>query len=220
MTTKYKSKAVEIDGYVFQSKIEAKYYEHLKWLLEHKEIKSFSLQPRYILLDKFKKNEKTKQMMLRGGKMSAVIKANKVKLNDYGYEIDKTIPEIEKRENEPKNEQIKTDNIDWKAIVVETVDELREEYEREIENLKKEVIDAHKLVTEWQEKYKKLREQFSDALMVKDHAIKENAELENERLKLERENTALARELDSLRKEKAVLVEFSYLKLAKEVETA
>lgn len=80
--------------------------------------------------------------------MSAVIKANKVKLNDYGYEIDKTIPEIEKRENEPKNEQIKTDNIDWKAIVVETVDELREEYEREIENLKKEVIDAHKLVTE------------------------------------------------------------------------
>src|SRR5690606_10718807 len=98
--------------------------------------------------------------------------------------------------------------------------EIRKEYEREIENLKKEVIDAHKLVTEWQEKYKKLREQFSDALMVKDHAIKENAELENERLKLERENTALARELDSLRKEKAVLVEFSYLKLAKEVETA
>jgi hypothetical protein len=38
-------------------------------------------------------------MMLRGGKMSSVIKANKVKLNDYGYEIDKTIPEIEKREN-------------------------------------------------------------------------------------------------------------------------
>ena len=38
-------------------------------------------------------------------------------------------------------------------------------------------------------KYKKLREQFSDALMAKDHAIKENAELENERLKLERENT-------------------------------
>ena len=159
-------------------------------------------------------------MMLRGGKMSAVIKANKVKLNDYGYEIDKTIPEIEKRENEPKNEQIKTDNIDWKAIVVETVDELREEYEREIENLKKEVIDAHKLVTEWQEKYKKLREQFSDALMVKDHAIKENAELENERLKLERENKSLSSELDHLKKEIVILRELSYLKLSKEVESA
>lgn len=159
-------------------------------------------------------------MMLRGGKMSAVIKANKVKLNEYGYEKDKTIPEIEKRENEPKNEQIKTDNIDWKAIVVETVDELREEYEREIENLKKEVIDAHKLVTEWQEKYKKLREQFSDALMVKDHAIKENAELENERLKLERENKSLSSELDHLKKEIVILRELSYLKLSKEVESA
>lgn len=63
MTTKYKSKAVEIDGHVFQSKIEANYYEHLKWLLEHKEIKSFSLQPRYILLDKFRKNGKTYRKM-------------------------------------------------------------------------------------------------------------------------------------------------------------
>jgi hypothetical protein len=63
MTTKYKSKAVEIDGHVFQSKIEANYYEHLKWLLEHKEIKSFSLQPRYLLLDKFRKNGKTYRKM-------------------------------------------------------------------------------------------------------------------------------------------------------------
>lgn len=63
MTTKYKSKAVEIDGYVFQSKIEAKYYEYLKWLLEHEQIKSFSLQPRYLLLDKFRKNGKTFRKM-------------------------------------------------------------------------------------------------------------------------------------------------------------
>jgi hypothetical protein len=63
MTTKYKSKTVEIDGHVFQSKIEANYYEHLKWLLEHKEIKSFSLQPRYLLLDKFRKNGKTYRKM-------------------------------------------------------------------------------------------------------------------------------------------------------------
>jgi hypothetical protein len=61
--SKYKSKKVEVDGHVFDSKIEANYYEHLKWLLEHKEIKSFSLQPRYILLDKFKKNGKTYRKM-------------------------------------------------------------------------------------------------------------------------------------------------------------
>ena len=152
--------------------------------------------------------------------MSAVIKANKVKLNDYGYEIDKTIPEIEKRENEPKNEQIKTDNIDWKAIVEETVDELREEYENEIEKLKRELIAAHKNFIQFQDKYDKLRDQFSDALQVKDIAIKENAELENERLKLERENKSLSSELDHLKKEIVILRELSYLKLAKEVESA
>lgn len=61
--TKYNSRAVEVDGHVFDSKIEARYYEQLKWLLEHKEIKSFRLQPRYLLLDKFKKNGKTFRKM-------------------------------------------------------------------------------------------------------------------------------------------------------------
>jgi len=61
--TKYNSKKVELDGYTFDSQIEARYYQRLKWLLEHKEIKSFSLQPRYILLDKFKKNGKTYRKM-------------------------------------------------------------------------------------------------------------------------------------------------------------
>ncbi|MGG3958403.1 DUF1064 domain-containing protein [Bhargavaea massiliensis] len=59
MATKYGSKKVEVDGYTFDSKIEAKYYEQLKWLLEHKEIKSFRLHPRYTLLESFKKNGKT-----------------------------------------------------------------------------------------------------------------------------------------------------------------
>src|SRR5690606_20574375 len=61
--TKYKSKVLEIDGHIFQYKIEAIYYEHLKWLLKHNEIKSFRLQPRYILLDKFRKNGKTYRKM-------------------------------------------------------------------------------------------------------------------------------------------------------------
>lgn len=59
MATKYGSKKVEVDGYTFDSKIEARYYEQLKWLLEHKQIKGFRLQPRYTLLESFKKNGKT-----------------------------------------------------------------------------------------------------------------------------------------------------------------
>lgn len=57
--TKYGSKKTEIDGIKFDSKAEAKYYEQLKWLLEHKKIKSFRLQPRYTLLESFRKNGKT-----------------------------------------------------------------------------------------------------------------------------------------------------------------
>jgi len=57
--SKYKSRKAEVDGHTFDSKAEAKYYEQLKWLLEHKEIKSFRLQPRYTLLESFKKNGKT-----------------------------------------------------------------------------------------------------------------------------------------------------------------
>ena len=57
--TKYGSKKTQVDGHTFDSKAEARYYEQLKWLLEHKEIKSFRLQPRYTLLESFKKNGKT-----------------------------------------------------------------------------------------------------------------------------------------------------------------
>jgi Protein of unknown function (DUF1064) len=57
--SKYKSKKAEVDGYTFDSKAEARYYEQLKWLLDHKQIKGFRLQPRYTLLESFKKNGKT-----------------------------------------------------------------------------------------------------------------------------------------------------------------
>jgi hypothetical protein len=45
-----------MDGYKFDSKVEAKYYEQLKWSQEHKQIKFFRLQPRYLLQEAFKKN--------------------------------------------------------------------------------------------------------------------------------------------------------------------
>jgi hypothetical protein len=55
---KYGNKKTIIDGITFDSKAEAKYYEQLKWLKQAKEIKSFKLQPRYILQDGFIKNGK------------------------------------------------------------------------------------------------------------------------------------------------------------------
>ncbi|MGG1291397.1 DUF1064 domain-containing protein [Bacillus smithii] len=56
--TKYGSKKVEIDGHVFDSKIEARYYQQLKWLQEHNQILFFRLQPRYLLQEAFRKNGK------------------------------------------------------------------------------------------------------------------------------------------------------------------
>ncbi|NYV64632.1 DUF1064 domain-containing protein [Bacillus sp. Gen3] len=56
--SKYKAKKTQIDGYYFDSKIEARYYEQLKWLKANKQIKSFKLQPRYLLQDAFSKNGK------------------------------------------------------------------------------------------------------------------------------------------------------------------
>ena len=56
--TKYKSKKIELDGHVFDSQAEAKYYTHLKWLQEAGEILFFRLQPRYELQESFRKNGK------------------------------------------------------------------------------------------------------------------------------------------------------------------
>src|SRR5690606_26292284 len=54
--SKYKNKKVEIDGHVFDSIAESKYYKQLKWLEEHKQILFFRLQPCYILQEAFEKN--------------------------------------------------------------------------------------------------------------------------------------------------------------------
>ncbi|MEK3645853.1 DUF1064 domain-containing protein [Aeribacillus sp. FSL M8-0235] len=57
--TKYRSKKVEVNGHVFDSKIEAKYYEQLKWLQNNKQILFFRLQPRYLLQEAFEKDGKS-----------------------------------------------------------------------------------------------------------------------------------------------------------------
>lgn len=53
--SKYGNKKVEVDGHVFDSKAEAKYYEHLKWLEAAKQILFFKIQPRYLLQEGFEK---------------------------------------------------------------------------------------------------------------------------------------------------------------------
>lgn len=50
---KIKHKKTKIDGIVFHSKMESRYYELLKSQLENGEIKSFKLQPEFILQEKF-----------------------------------------------------------------------------------------------------------------------------------------------------------------------
>lgn len=56
--SKYGNRKVEVDGHVFDSNAESKYYQQLKWLEEHGEILFFRLQPRYRLQDGFEKDGK------------------------------------------------------------------------------------------------------------------------------------------------------------------
>ena len=50
---KIKHKKTEIDGIVFDSKMESEYYLHLKQLQEQGIVKSFKLQPAFLLQEKF-----------------------------------------------------------------------------------------------------------------------------------------------------------------------
>lgn len=56
---KFGARKVTIDNHTFDSIAESKYYEQLKWMLQAKQIKAFKLQPRFLLLESFKKNGKT-----------------------------------------------------------------------------------------------------------------------------------------------------------------
>jgi hypothetical protein len=56
--SKYGAEKITVDGYKFDSKIEAKYYEHLKDLKAKDKIMNFELQPRFVLQDKFIKDGK------------------------------------------------------------------------------------------------------------------------------------------------------------------
>lgn len=50
---KYNAKKVEIDGIVFDSRAEGRFYEHLLDLMHEGVVESFEMQKPYTLLDKF-----------------------------------------------------------------------------------------------------------------------------------------------------------------------
>lgn len=56
--SKYRNRKTTIDGITFDSKAEARRYAELKLLERAGEIKDLELQPKYRLLDGFKKNGK------------------------------------------------------------------------------------------------------------------------------------------------------------------
>ena len=57
--SKYGNKKVKVDGITFDSALEARYYKHLKLLKEQRIVEDFELQPKFTLLESFKKNGKT-----------------------------------------------------------------------------------------------------------------------------------------------------------------
>lgn len=59
MANKYKNKKIIIDDILFDSKIEGEYYQHLKKLKEKGEIKDFEIKPKFVLQEKFQKQNKT-----------------------------------------------------------------------------------------------------------------------------------------------------------------
>jgi hypothetical protein len=58
-TGKFGSIKTEVDGIIFDSKMESQYYTYLKGLKANGEIKDFRLQPEYVLLESYKKGGRT-----------------------------------------------------------------------------------------------------------------------------------------------------------------
>ncbi|MBT2727859.1 DUF1064 domain-containing protein [Bacillus sp. ISL-75] len=56
---KFGNKKTAVDDITFDSQAEAKYYQQLKWLKQSGQIKSFKLQPKFMLQEAFKKNGKS-----------------------------------------------------------------------------------------------------------------------------------------------------------------
>jgi len=109
---KYNNRKIEIDGYTFDSRLEADFYLRLKPLVKSGKIKELKIHPRYLLQEGFSKNGKHYQPIYyiadfevlyddgavviydTKGMRTEVYKIKK-KLFEYKYQ-DKTIVEVDK----------------------------------------------------------------------------------------------------------------------------
>ena len=109
---KYNNHKIEIDGFTFDSKLEADFYQRLKPLVKSGKIKELKIHPRYLLQEGFTKNGKRYQPIFyiadfealyddgtvviydTKGMRTEVYKIKR-KLFEYRYR-DKTIVEVDK----------------------------------------------------------------------------------------------------------------------------
>ena len=109
---KYNNRKIEIDGFTFDSKLEADFYRRLKPLVKSGKIKELKIHPRYLLQEGFSKNGKHYQPIYyiadfevlyddgvtviydTKGMRTEVYKIKR-KLFEYRYR-DKTIVEVDK----------------------------------------------------------------------------------------------------------------------------
>ena len=109
---KYNNRKIEIDGFTFDSKLEADFYQRLKPLVKTGKIKELRIHPRYLLQEGFTKNGKHYQPIYyiadfevlyddgvtviydTKGMRTEVYKIKR-KLFEYRYR-DKTIVEVDK----------------------------------------------------------------------------------------------------------------------------
>ena len=112
MKRKYNNRKIEIDGYTFDSRLEADFYLRLKPLVKSGKIKELKIHPRYLLQEGFSKNGKHYQPIYyiadfevlyddgvtviydTKGMRTEVYKIKR-KLFEYKYQ-DKTIVEVDK----------------------------------------------------------------------------------------------------------------------------
>ena len=112
MKRKYNNHKIEIDGFTFDSKLEADFYQRLKPLVKSGKIKELKIHPRYLLQEGFTKNGKRYQPIFyiadfealyddgtvviydTKGMRTEVYKIKR-KLFEYRYR-DKTIVEVDK----------------------------------------------------------------------------------------------------------------------------
>ena len=71
---KYRNKKTEVNGIVFDSKLEAKRFQELKLLERANEIEQLELQPSFELIPSFKKNGKTIRKTIYKGDFSYIDK--------------------------------------------------------------------------------------------------------------------------------------------------